>query len=97
MFFENCIKFLGSIQISSKRFKYKRLNKNAKHSGNEKVKRWLMTRFSRCAQLQQEVADAITPLTIPPPEDVDKPVLPKIEELPMEIPQLNLLEVSELS
>ncbi|CAH0723141.1 unnamed protein product, partial [Brenthis ino] len=53
--------------------------------------------FSRCSILQQDVAEAINPLTIPPPEGVDKPVSPKIEKIVSEITTLNLLEVSELS
>ncbi|XP_046959474.1 39S ribosomal protein L12, mitochondrial [Vanessa cardui] len=53
--------------------------------------------FSRCTVLHQEVAEAINPLTIPPPEGVDKPVSPKIEKIVSEITTLNLLEVSELS
>ncbi|XP_045448405.1 39S ribosomal protein L12, mitochondrial [Melitaea cinxia] len=53
--------------------------------------------FSRCTALNQEVAEAINPLTIPPPEGVDKPVSPKIEKIVSEITNLNLLEVSELS
>ncbi|CAH2106082.1 unnamed protein product [Euphydryas editha] len=53
--------------------------------------------FSRCTVLHQEIAEAINPLTIPPPEGVDKPVSPKIEKIVSEITNLNLLEVSELS
>nr|AAK72378.1 60S ribosomal protein L7/L12 precursor [Spodoptera frugiperda] len=53
--------------------------------------------FSRCAILRQEVAQAATPLSIPVPEGVDKPVSPKIEKIVSEITNLNLLEVSELS
>ncbi|XP_041978715.1 39S ribosomal protein L12, mitochondrial [Aricia agestis] len=53
--------------------------------------------FSRCAILQQEVVQVVNPITIPPPEGVDKPASPKIEKLVAEITQLNLLEVSELS
>ncbi|XP_047529505.1 39S ribosomal protein L12, mitochondrial [Vanessa atalanta] len=53
--------------------------------------------FSRCTVLHQEVAEAINPLTIPPPEGVDKPVSAKIEKIVSEITTLNLLEVSELS
>ncbi|XP_023944564.1 39S ribosomal protein L12, mitochondrial [Bicyclus anynana] len=53
--------------------------------------------FSRCTILQQEVAEAIPSLTIPPPENVDKPVSPKIEKIVSDITNLNLLEVSELS
>ncbi|KAJ0177425.1 hypothetical protein K1T71_007434 [Dendrolimus kikuchii] len=53
--------------------------------------------FSRCALLRQEVAQATTPLTIPVPEGMDKPVSPKIEKIVSEITNLNLLEVSELS
>ncbi|XP_075973114.1 mitochondrial ribosomal protein L12 [Anticarsia gemmatalis] len=53
--------------------------------------------FSRCAILRQEVAQAATPLTIPVPEGVEKPVSPKIEKIVSEITNLNLLEVSELS
>lgn len=40
---------------------------------------------------------AVTPLTVPVPEGVDKPVSPKIEKIVSEITTLNLLEVSELS
>lgn len=47
--------------------------------------------------LQQEVAESISPLTIPPPEGIDKPVSPKIEKIVSDITNLNLLEVSELS
>lgn len=47
--------------------------------------------------MQQEVTQTITPLTIPVPEGVDKPVSPKIDKLVSEISNLNLLEVSELS
>ncbi|CAK1596486.1 unnamed protein product [Parnassius mnemosyne] len=53
--------------------------------------------FSQCTILQQEVSQAASNLTIPPPEGVDKPVSPKIEKLVTEITNLNLLEVSELS
>ncbi|XP_068632043.1 uncharacterized protein mRpL12 [Battus philenor] len=53
--------------------------------------------FSRCSTLQQEVAEVISPLTVPPPEGVDKPVSPKIEKIVADITNLNLLEVSELS
>ncbi|CAG9584911.1 unnamed protein product [Danaus chrysippus] len=53
--------------------------------------------FSRCTVLNQEVAEAVTPLTVPPPEGVDKPISPKIEKIVSEITNLNLLEVSELS
>ncbi|XP_035433359.2 39S ribosomal protein L12, mitochondrial [Spodoptera frugiperda] len=53
--------------------------------------------FSRCVILRQEVAQAATPLSIPVPEGVDKPVSPKIEKIVSEITNLNLLEVSELS
>ncbi|KAL0893358.1 hypothetical protein ABMA27_014945 [Loxostege sticticalis] len=53
--------------------------------------------FSRCAILRQEVVQAASPLSIPVPEGVDKPVSPKIEKLVEEITTLNLLEVSELS
>ncbi|CAH1645316.1 unnamed protein product [Spodoptera littoralis] len=53
--------------------------------------------FSRCAILRQEVAQAATPLSIPVPEGVDKPVSPKIDKIVSEITNLNLLEVSELS
>ncbi|XP_045771813.1 39S ribosomal protein L12, mitochondrial [Maniola jurtina] len=53
--------------------------------------------FSRCTVLQQEVSEAISPLIIPPPEGVDKPVSPKIEKIVTDITNLNLLEVSELS
>ncbi|XP_034830721.1 uncharacterized protein mRpL12 [Maniola hyperantus] len=53
--------------------------------------------FSRCTILQQEVTQSISPLIIPPPEGVDKPVSPKIEKIVSDITKLNLLEVSELS
>ncbi|CAH0579485.1 unnamed protein product [Chrysodeixis includens] len=53
--------------------------------------------FSRCAVLLQEVTHSATPLTIPVPEGVDKPVSPKLEKIITEITNLNLLEVSELS
>lgn len=49
------------------------------------------------AILQQEVIQAASPLTIPVPEGVEKPVSPKIEKLVSEITTLNLVEVSELS
>lgn len=47
--------------------------------------------------LRQEVAAAASPLFVPVPEGVDKPVSPKIEKIVSEITNLNLLEVSELS
>ncbi|XP_063825482.1 large ribosomal subunit protein bL12m [Ostrinia nubilalis] len=53
--------------------------------------------FSRCTILRQEVVQAASPISIPVPEGVDKPVSPKIEKLVAEITTLNLLEVSELS
>ncbi|XP_028033361.1 39S ribosomal protein L12, mitochondrial [Bombyx mandarina] len=53
--------------------------------------------LSRCSVLRQEVTQTVTPLTIPVPEGVDKPVSPKIEKIVSEITNLNLLEVSELS
>lgn len=40
---------------------------------------------------------AASPLTVPVPESVDKPVSAKIEKIVSEITNLNLLEVSELS
>lgn len=43
------------------------------------------------------MAQAGTPLSIPVPEGVDKPVSPKIEKIVADITTLNLLEVSELS
>lgn len=49
------------------------------------------------AILCQEVAQAASPLSIPVPEGVDKPISPKIEKIVSEITNLNLLEVSELS
>ncbi|KAM3959223.1 mitochondrial ribosomal protein L12 isoform 2-T2 [Aphomia sociella] len=45
----------------------------------------------------QDVAHATSPLTVPVPEGVDKPVSPKIEKIVADITNLNLLEVSELS
>ncbi|KPJ17654.1 39S ribosomal protein L12, mitochondrial [Papilio machaon] len=53
--------------------------------------------FSRSSVIRQDVSEAIKPLTIPPPEGVDKPVSPKIEKIVADITNLNLLEVSELS
>ncbi|CAH2264774.1 54S ribosomal protein L12, mitochondrial [Pararge aegeria] len=53
--------------------------------------------LSRCTILQQEVVEAISPISIPPPEGIDKPVSPKIEKIVSDITNLNLLEVSELS
>ncbi|KAG6452135.1 39S ribosomal protein L12, mitochondrial [Manduca sexta] len=53
--------------------------------------------FSRCAILRQEVVQAATPLSIPVPEGVEKPISPKIEKIVSDITNLNLLEVSELS
>ncbi|CAG9133426.1 hypothetical protein JYU34_012423 [Plutella xylostella] len=53
--------------------------------------------LSRCAVLHQEVAQAATPLSVPVPEGVDKPVSAKIEKIVSEITTLSLLEVSELS
>lgn len=47
--------------------------------------------------IRQEVSEAIKPITIPPPEGVDKPASPKIEKIVADITNLNLLEVSELS
>ncbi|CAG4975633.1 unnamed protein product [Colias eurytheme] len=53
--------------------------------------------ISRCASLHQEVTEAISPLTVPPPEGVDKPVSAKLEKIVTDITNLSLLEVSELS
>ncbi|CAH3896541.1 39S ribosomal protein L12, mitochondrial [Pieris brassicae] len=53
--------------------------------------------ISQCATLQQGVTEAVTPLTIPPPEGVDKPVSAKLEKIVSDITNLSLLEVSELS
>lgn len=56
----------------------------------------------RCYSAQENCEIAATSsepkITIPPPSNlVDKPVSPKIDKLCLEISQLNLIEVSELS
>ncbi|CAK1547429.1 unnamed protein product [Leptosia nina] len=53
--------------------------------------------ISRCAPLHQEVSEAVSPISIPPPEGIDKPVSAKLEKIVSDITNLSLLEVSELS